>query len=35
MDRYDLDPATAAEVLMRLANRRGVSIGVVVEQLLG
>jgi GAF domain-containing protein len=34
MDRYDLDPATAAEVLMRLANRRGVSIGVMVEQLL-
>ncbi len=35
MDRYGLDSASAAEVLVRLAERRGVSIGVVVAQLLG
>lgn len=35
MDRYDLDPPTAAEVLVRLADRRGVWIGELVAQLLG
>ena len=34
MARYDLDAPTAAEVLVRLAARRGVSVGVLVAQLL-
>src|SRR5262245_16469109 len=34
MDRYDIDAPTAAEVLVRLADRRSVSVGGVVAQLL-
>jgi hypothetical protein len=34
MDRYDIDAPTAAEVLVRLADRRSVSVGGLVAQLL-